>query len=381
MADFQDIPAARRAQGAGARPTMAARFGGAGGPVDYTDRPAHDDEILPLPSPDDSFEVLVDKLERLAKVVRDNKSLALYTGFHATPGGAINPVDVAKRQFTTKEREQYAEWEAGSELPPFDWNRDRLPVAGKDGNPATLSKWAEALSILWDTKGADNGNVVWFKKSHPYLIPLVTAMVGVINARKGLTSGQAALSEMEMAEYQTARKIAAEATDNIRITMEAMRRPTERMSAHIQVIQERSRQLGNKIPGKDRGDGPFNKERIALGKRRVGVDFEVTHNRGAGREVRTRHDIQQALAMPQRPVASTSTTAPRAPPAPPTGSGSGTGAPGGFARWGFGGSTGGFGSSLSQPAPPEAPPAGAQSPTYRPASPPPPSDVPMAPGH
>nr|WMI40031.1 MAG: hypothetical protein [Rhizoctonia cerealis orthocurvulavirus] len=270
--------------------------------VDFEQRPNRPEEVLPVPEEGDSLETLYRKADALAKIVEDGRSLAIYTGFKQTSLGSVDPVEAARRSFTAAEERLWDAWCEGSALPQPDWNQAPSNPRESDGKREQLAKWAHALNIIYKRTDLEGRHVTQFKKELEPLIPLVTAMMGVISAKRGLLSGTTKLTEMEMAEYQTARKIASTVSDETNKIMRAIKEATNRLHQRNQVLQERVRQLGNKLGVNDRGDGPVNKERAILGKRRIAATFDTDHGPAEGREKRTRGDIERAIGAIQAPA-------------------------------------------------------------------------------
>ncbi|KAK4158110.1 hypothetical protein C8A00DRAFT_29011 [Chaetomidium leptoderma] len=87
-------------------------FGGAPAEVDYAAPVSVAEPILPMPLPSDDLSTIATKMEQLAKVVADGRSIAVRTGYVAAKQQQRDPILTARAAMTPAELEQFEAWES-----------------------------------------------------------------------------------------------------------------------------------------------------------------------------------------------------------------------------------------------------------------------------
>lgn len=231
--------------------------------------------IHPIPEIDDDLETTAAKLKDLASVVQKGNSLALWTGLKAaTPQPRSDAETNARMQMTPSERQVYDAWKEGKyQIPEFEWMGNVAVVPKGAQSLKKFEKRAIAMDIIWgwrplsqperEDKGEGEGssasdsistnaratpeNASWLTFNMPATLPLIQAVVRVLNAEKQAQQNpHAGLSEMEIVEMETARKIVAAAERNrsrelerIRLLTRSISQNTEVMKARIQSLEKR----------------------------------------------------------------------------------------------------------------------------------------------
>ncbi|EYE97481.1 uncharacterized protein EURHEDRAFT_295634 [Aspergillus ruber CBS 135680] len=232
--------------------------------------------IHAIPEIDDDLETTANKLKDLASVVQRGNSLALWTGLKAaTPQPRSDAVTNARMQMTPSERQAYDAWKEGKyQIPEFEWTGNVAVVPKGAQSLKKFEKRAIAMDIIWgwrplsqperEDKGEEGEgssasdstsmnaratpeNASWLTFNMPATLPLIQAVVRVLNAEKQAQQNpHAGLSEMEIVEMETARKIVAAAERNrsrelerIRLLTRSITQNTEVMKARIQSLEKR----------------------------------------------------------------------------------------------------------------------------------------------
>ncbi|ODM16468.1 hypothetical protein SI65_07975 [Aspergillus cristatus] len=226
--------------------------------------------IHPIPEIDDDLETTATKLKDLASVVQKGNSLALWTGLKvATPQPRSDAETNARMQMTPSERQAYDAWKEGKyQIPEFEWTGNVAVVPNGAQSLKKFEKRAVAMDIIWGwrplsqpereedkEKEGSSGvstratpeNASWLTFNMPATLPLIQAVVRVLNAEKQAQQNpHAGLSEMEVVEMETARKIVAAAERNrsrelerIRLLTRSISQNTEVMKARIQSLEKR----------------------------------------------------------------------------------------------------------------------------------------------
>ncbi|RYP54417.1 hypothetical protein DL769_010358 [Monosporascus sp. CRB-8-3] len=244
--------------------------------IDYTKTSDEATRRLPLPHPDDDLQQIAKKMEDLARVVEDGKSLAIRTGYRDAKNQERDPIQVAKQAMTPAELDQYTAWSAGVNMPSFDWNANRKAVRGGVGSQQRFQEYAAAMDEIWQHEGTSPENAAWLVVNMTYAIPLVIAVVKVARARKDLAGGSKELDEIEMAEMQTAHKIVSVAMDNMNQVVRQVRLLSSRIDHAKAIIQAREHAIKSKMESWRPKQDPINKQRAFLGKSRIGGSFDAT---------------------------------------------------------------------------------------------------------
>jgi hypothetical protein len=266
--------------------------------VDFTHGPSATKGPLPTPEPGDNLVTLANKMRDLAEVINEGKSLALFTGLSKAVSQTLDQEESALNSMTPDETKKWQYFRAGAELPAIDFDTDKSPVPGGHGSAASWQEKAFGLAYLYgkrvdvqlDVTGVSVENVAWVFKNKQPMISLVTAAVKYIKAERGLRSGVANATPMEMAEYTTCGRVAGTANAARQAIMEEVNRLNRAIQADCDIVQERHRALALKlkIGGRYKGNqGPENKTRIMFGQAPIGSKFDLTTGPSGARVKRT----------------------------------------------------------------------------------------------
>ncbi|KZL72148.1 hypothetical protein CI238_00846 [Colletotrichum incanum] len=181
-------------------------------PIDFNDTPPCPADVISLPKDEDDLETLVEKISALAEVVSHNRSLAVWTGFAATPNPQRDPFDIAKAEADPRELGLFNRFdEIGRRLPAskqFDVLKNVKPLEKENKKTAArYEDMASCVDEVFGTRGATKENVCWIVENMEVMLPLVKFYLRVKRARRNLLGGQESLTSNELAEYQTVRKI------------------------------------------------------------------------------------------------------------------------------------------------------------------------------
>lgn len=267
--------------------TFDTLFGGGQAAVNFDQAAYVALPILPIPSEDDSLEVTARKLTQLAAVVEEGKSLAIRTGYRGSAHTTRDPIELAKQSMTPMELKQYEAWARGIRMPEVDWPHSREPVKGGDSTRKRFERRARAIGKIWKEEGITSENAMWLTMHRPYVLPLVIAVAKIEAAGMELMGGSNELTEMELAEVQTAHKVVAIATGNMNRVMEQMRRLTARINAAKETIQTREHALKRKIKKYKPKQDQINVGRRYLGLPEFGRDVDYSRATRGTRDVRT----------------------------------------------------------------------------------------------
>ncbi|KAF7176966.1 hypothetical protein CNMCM7691_004391 [Aspergillus felis] len=233
-------------------------------------------KILPVPSVNDDLETTAKKMRALAKVVSDGNSLALFTGLQMASQHLEDPKSLAVSQMTIDERVQYEAWQRarknrtrknpgdqdseeasnrGGEVPAvdFDWVKNVAPVPDGAQSLKKFTERAAAMDIIWDHQGATPENAAWLTFNLPAILPLVKAVCRVRTAERHRQNNRdpsmRRLTDMEVAEVETVRKIVSLAERNRTRELEKIRKLTRSITESAAVIKARVKSLEDKMNG------------------------------------------------------------------------------------------------------------------------------------
>ncbi|TQS34506.1 hypothetical protein Golomagni_05108 [Golovinomyces magnicellulatus] len=108
----------------GRKTSFMERFGGDTGAVDFNQQIYGGDVLLPTPAPDDTLEVVAEKLGGLAQIVRTGKNVAIITGYKRTAFEERYPVAMGNELL------QYDAWVSRYKMPKYDWENCVKPIVG-----------------------------------------------------------------------------------------------------------------------------------------------------------------------------------------------------------------------------------------------------------
>lgn len=227
---------------------FSAMLGGANEYVDFSAGANATLDYLPVPDPSDNLETTARKLRVLADVVTAGYSLAVRTGFQLAAHQECDPEALAKSSMTPQELTQYEAWRNGARMPHVDWANDKKAVPPGAGTAKRYTVRATAISRIWDHEGITAENAAWLTSNMTYAIPLVVAVSKVQAAERELRGGQKELTDMELAEVQTAHRIVAIASDNMNQIARDINSSKEIIQAREQAIKSK---MANWKPKKD----------------------------------------------------------------------------------------------------------------------------------
>ncbi|KKK24462.1 hypothetical protein ARAM_005532 [Aspergillus rambellii] len=219
-------------------------------------------QILDAPGGDDDLETTARKLQRLAEVVEQGNSLALWTGLKLARTREIIPKD----QMTASEWMIYERWKKGMfnaaspdsargvqgdeqtfNLPEFDWDKNRAPVPQGQQSMKKFTQRATAMDIVFGYQGATPEHASWLTLSMPEMLPLIKVVAKINNIERNSRSHGhphlESLSDMEVAEVQTARKIVATAERNRNRELERIRKLSRSINEYLLIIKNRAESL------------------------------------------------------------------------------------------------------------------------------------------
>lgn len=147
-------------------------------------------EHFQLPLVTDDLNVIADEMERLARVGADKRDC----------------LQIARAGLIGLELEMYDAWASGTRMPHFDWINSRPAPTGR-GSAKRYQKHAAAIDIIWNHEGATPENASWLVQNMILALPLVKAVTRMLRALITLFDGTQELTELELAEIQTTRKI------------------------------------------------------------------------------------------------------------------------------------------------------------------------------
>lgn len=285
--------------------TFAERFGGAAQNVDYSRDAIATGGPLPVPLPDDSLEVIRDKIGALAKVVTSQKSVAVATGFTTAAHDTRDPEVLARMSMTPMEEEQLDAWRTGLKLPSVNWDTDSDDPPDGDKARKRMERRAAALAQIYKHPGVSAGNAVWFTKNHEYMLPLVISVAKIHGAERELVGGQTTLNEMELAEVQAIHKINAVALNVVNDTFRQLNILVRAINTSKDTLQAREHAIKDKLPKRHQKESVANKYREAVGKPKIGAEFDYRGLAKGGRAERSNLLAGTNLAAssaPTRPV-------------------------------------------------------------------------------
>ena len=177
---------------------------------------AHIRQTLPKPEESDGTDEIARKLRHIANVVKQGFSAAKATGFQLEAPHLPDPEILAEFGMSATEKEQYAAFRAGVQLPPFDWELYKAAVPEGEGVIERYVKRAAAIGVMYKKKDVLPEHASWLTNNWEYALPLVTAISRVQNARRDMAEGLEYLNDMEMNEIQVLRDMNSIASNHLR---------------------------------------------------------------------------------------------------------------------------------------------------------------------
>lgn len=235
---------------------------GAAGPdsIDLV-TPSQNLRDIPVPVPDDGddLETTAQRMEDLAKVVRDGDSLALYTGLKLAPAQPQNPEDLAVATMTPQERMMYNAWKTSRKpdqssrdpsdsqgLRPFNWDANVAPVPTGAQSHKKFAKRAAAMDLVWGHEGATPEHAAWLTFHMPNGLPLVNAVTKITNLTMHMKQHDPQtrrLRDAKVAELETIRQIIMVAERNRCRELERIRTMTRSIAESVTTLKSRVHNL------------------------------------------------------------------------------------------------------------------------------------------
>ena len=216
--------------------------------IDFEEARVDGAPIIPLPNDTDTLQETARKLQSYAEIINGGKSLAIHTGFKATPHSERDPTKLAIERMTISEQDAYAVWSEGINLTPFNWekNKEALPT-GKD-SAKRFAQRAAAMNTAWKTNEATPENAAWLTSHMPDILPLLKALVRVETAKMDLRGGIPGQDASELAEYQTINKIRSLAVQAEEKQMKVIRQLEADILRDMRTLKERADSLELRKP-------------------------------------------------------------------------------------------------------------------------------------
>ncbi|KAE8354804.1 hypothetical protein BDV28DRAFT_130175 [Aspergillus coremiiformis] len=223
-------------------------------------------QILPVPADTDDLETTSRKMQDLAKIVEEGNSLALWTGLKlASKNNFRDPEILAKAQMTTSELELYERWERLQNIrndvddshnhtdnskpliiPEFNWNENTAPVPTGALSVRKFTQRAAAMDIVWGHQGATPEHASWLTFNMPSMLPLIKAINKISNIQKHIQDTDplaGRLTDMEVAEIETVRRVVAVAEGNRIRELERIRKLAKSIYESVAVLKSRAQEL------------------------------------------------------------------------------------------------------------------------------------------
>lgn len=143
----------------------------------------------------------------LADIVKEGKSLAIHTSYAKTLHNQRNPITQAKEKMLPIEYKQYKAWVGGAIMPTIDWKNSRKTVELPQNEKSHFKKQVRVIREIYDNPHITRTDACWFMSKFGYMIPPIEAVVMVRTAQRKYVSDREGLTEMELAELETARNI------------------------------------------------------------------------------------------------------------------------------------------------------------------------------
>lgn len=267
---------------------MRQMFGGAARDVNFDPMPGYEQRLLPVPNKSDSLGMVAKKMIEIRRVVEAGHSLAVATGMKVAAFNTVNPEEKAMAEMGVVEREMYDAWKAGARLQDFNPATSKTSTTSWKGTTPTLDKWLMGLRAMYGDETLVRENAVWFAVNASFMVPTITAHVKVLMADKSMTDQHHRLRPEEMAEYQSARRILADAAFRVQEIKKEINKLTQEIGRAEDVVITRVRHYQQKVGTKEHKEAPENRNRKRRGMPALGAPTDLGGMTGTGREARRR---------------------------------------------------------------------------------------------
>ncbi|KAJ5817344.1 hypothetical protein N7447_009577 [Penicillium robsamsonii] len=190
--------------------------------IDFTENLPDTTTFLAIPEPTDKLVAIYKKLDKLAEIVREGKSLAIHTNYAKAPQKECDAIIEANSKMFPVEIEQFNAWYAGANMPNIDWENNQKVVRLSEGEEAHFNQQVRAIREIYHNPNITRENAYWFMSNFRYIRPLIEAVAIVRVTQQKCLHEREGLTEMEFAELETARSI-------IKITMDALQKRQRRV--------------------------------------------------------------------------------------------------------------------------------------------------------
>jgi hypothetical protein len=181
--------------------------------IDFAENLPDTTTFLSTPEPTDKLVQAYRKLAKLADLVKEGKSLAIHTNYAKALHKQRNPTTEAKDKMLHTELKQYKAWVGGAIMPTIDWKNSRKTVDLPQHEESHFKKQVRAIREIYDNPHITRTSTYWFMSNFGYMLPLIEAVVIVRSAQRKYVRDREGLTEMELAELETARNIVQVTTD------------------------------------------------------------------------------------------------------------------------------------------------------------------------
>lgn len=192
--------------------------------IDFTEKLPDITTFLSTSEPTDKLVQTYRKLEKLAELVTEGKSLAIHTNYAKAPQKELDPIAEAMKKMRSIEIEQYNAWLAGAVMPTVDWKNSHKTVMLSKDEKAHFQQQVRAIREIYQNPRISRTNAHWFISNLRYVLPLIEAVAIVRVVRQEYVrdeedptemelAEQEGLTKMELAELETARGIIGVTTD------------------------------------------------------------------------------------------------------------------------------------------------------------------------
>lgn len=259
-----------------------------------------------VPLETDTLRVVREKVEYAAEIVREDLSLAVFTDYVLVAGGTTDPVSRAIALMTEQERRQFQWMISGGHPPKVDWSQKKTPEETKKKDKLRDREQAvRCLKFMYSMfpdiaqppAPVEYGHVLAFYSQVDKAAPLLSAVIKIDSAQRGLSSGVEGADPEWMAEYISAKKIASEASSFVQRYMNMVRAETGRIDAATKVVQQRARIAKKKVGLVENDDHPENRAREATGQKRLGAAIDRSALPEGSRQKRQLGDVSDKLRV------------------------------------------------------------------------------------
>ncbi|KAJ5371669.1 hypothetical protein N7517_003675 [Penicillium concentricum] len=190
--------------------------------IDFTENLPDTTAFLAIPEPMDKLVATYKKIDKLAELVREGKSLAIHTNYAKAQQKECDAITEAKSKMLPLEIEQFNAWFSGAAMPNIDWEQNQKVIRLSEDEEAHFNQQVRAIREIYHDPNITRENAYWFVSNFGYMLPLIEAVAIVRVIQRKYLHEREGITEMEFAELQTARSI-------IKITMDTLQKRQRRV--------------------------------------------------------------------------------------------------------------------------------------------------------